>query len=122
MTNAVVTGATSGIGEAIASNLAAAGMRVTLVGRSDDRLEQARRRILAGVPGADLTLERVDLSLLGEVHGLAERLADPAPDVVISNAAVIADIADRTSEGHQRTLVTNHLAPYLLLRALVEPI
>ena len=122
MPNAVVTGATSGIGEAIASNLAAAGMHVTLVGRDDDRLEQAGRRIMASVPGADLTLERADLSLLSEVRGLAERLADPPPDVVVSNAAVIADIADRTQEGHQRTLATNHLAAYLLLRSLVEPI
>jgi NAD(P)-dependent dehydrogenase (short-subunit alcohol dehydrogenase family) len=120
--NAVVTGATSGIGEAIARNLAAHGMRVILVGRNDDRLTRARRRILADVPHADLRLERADLSLLSEVRGLAERLADPPPDVVVSNAAVIADVADRTPEGHQRTLATNHLAPYLLLRSLVEPI
>jgi NAD(P)-dependent dehydrogenase (short-subunit alcohol dehydrogenase family) len=121
-TNAVVTGATSGIGEAIARNLAADGMHVILVGRSDDRLAQARRRILASVPDADLRLERADLSLLSEVRSLAERLVDPPPDVVVSNAAVIADVADRTPEGHQRTLATNHLAPYLLLRSLVEPI
>lgn len=120
--NAVVTGATSGIGEAIARNLAEGGMRVTLVGRNHDRLDQARQRILASVPSAELALERADLSLLSEVRGLAERLADTPPDVVVSNAAVIADVADRTPEGHHRTLVTNHLAPYLLLRSLVEPI
>ncbi|WP_211228535.1 SDR family NAD(P)-dependent oxidoreductase [Glycomyces tenuis] len=122
MRNAVVTGATSGIGEAIARKLAAEGMRVALVGRSEERLGQARRRILAEVPHAELRLERTDLSLLGDVRDLAERLADPPPDVVVSNAAVIADIADRTEEGHQRTLAVNHLAPYLLMRSLVEPI
>lgn len=54
---------------------------------------------------------------------LAKRLADQlAPDVVVSNAAVMAEIRDVTAEGLQRTLVTNHLAPYLLLRSLVEPI
>src|SRR6266540_2339756 len=91
-------------------------MTVVMVGRSDQRLRQARQRILGAVPDADLRLEHADLSLLGEVRELAKRLADqPAPDVVVSNAAV-------TAEGLQRTLVTNHLAPYLLLRSLVEPI
>jgi NAD(P)-dependent dehydrogenase (short-subunit alcohol dehydrogenase family) len=96
---------------------------VVLVGRSDERLHQARQRILAAVPDAELLLERADLSLLGEVRELAKRLADqPTPDVVVSNAAVIADLGDVTAEGIQRTLATNHLAPYLLLRSLIEPI
>lgn len=119
---AVVTGATSGIGEAIARNLAAEGTQVVLVSRSGDRLDAARRRILADVPEADLLAERADLSVLADVRDLAERVADPPPDVVVSNAAVIAGIADRTAEGHQLTLAVNHLAPYLLLRSLVEPV
>jgi NAD(P)-dependent dehydrogenase (short-subunit alcohol dehydrogenase family) len=41
-------------------------------------------------------------------------------DAVISNAAVVADLRDHTAEGIQRTLATNHLAPYLLLRTLGE--
>jgi NAD(P)-dependent dehydrogenase (short-subunit alcohol dehydrogenase family) len=120
---AVVTGATSGIGEAIARLLAAEGLTVVLVGRSDERLSQTRQRIAAAVPEADLKLERADLSLLADVRRLAARLArEPVPDVVISNAAVIAELGDVTSEGIQRTMATNHLAPYLLLRSLVEPI
>jgi NAD(P)-dependent dehydrogenase (short-subunit alcohol dehydrogenase family) len=121
---AVVTGATSGIGEAIARGLAAGGTTVILVGRSDQRLDQARRRILAAVPGADLRPERADLSLLADVRDLAERLVarHPLPDVVISNAAVIAEVDDTTTEGIQRTLATNHLAPYLLLRLLAGPL
>jgi NAD(P)-dependent dehydrogenase (short-subunit alcohol dehydrogenase family) len=120
---AVVTGATSGIGEAIARSLAAEGLSVVMVGRHEERLSQTRQRILAAVPDADVRLERADLSLLGDVRELAERLAaEPVPDVVISNAAVIAGIRDLTSEGIQRTVATNHLAPYLLLRSMVEPI
>lgn len=58
---AVVTGATNGIGEAIARRLASEGMTVVLVGRSDARLDAARDRIATTIPGADLILERADL-------------------------------------------------------------
>jgi NAD(P)-dependent dehydrogenase (short-subunit alcohol dehydrogenase family) len=116
---AIITGATGGIGEAIAERLAGQGATVVLIGRSDERLDGAMRRIGSG----KLLAERADLSLLADVRDLARRLADqPPPDVVISNAAVIAPVDEVTSEGLQRTLVTNHLAPFLLLRELVAPI
>lgn len=119
-TTAVVTGSTNGIGEAIARQLAAAGAEVVLVGRDRGRLDAARERIGNAVPGAELRGELADLSALEEVRRLADRLRDSRIDILISNAAVVADIADHTPEGLQRTLVTNHLAPYLLLRTLGE--
>jgi len=116
---AVVTGATSGIGEAIATKLAEWGT-VVLVGRDDVRLDEAARRIDQAAPGADLILEKADLALTKDVRELAERL--PPPDVVVSNAAVITDLDDRTAEGRQTLLAVNHLSPYLLLRLLAERI
>lgn len=116
---AVVTGATNGIGEAIAWRLASEGLTVTLVGRSDERLQAARERITAAVPGADLVLERADLAELAQVRDLAGRLlAGPPPDAVISNAALVTPLDRRTSDGLPRVLAVNHLAPYLLLRTL----
>ncbi|WP_052394240.1 SDR family NAD(P)-dependent oxidoreductase [Kutzneria sp. 744] len=96
---AVVTGATSGIGEAIATALARSAT-VTLVGREDARLRVAATRIERAPRGADLMLARADLALGKEVRRMAERLA--LPDVVVSNAAVITDLDDRTEEGAQK--------------------
>jgi NAD(P)-dependent dehydrogenase (short-subunit alcohol dehydrogenase family) len=117
----IVTGATNGIGEAIARRLAAEGHTVVLVGRADTRLKAAHDRITAAVPGADLVLERADFANLDEVRALADRLvAAPPPDVVISNAALVAPLDRRTPDGVPRVVAVNHLAPYLLLRRLAE--
>jgi NAD(P)-dependent dehydrogenase (short-subunit alcohol dehydrogenase family) len=116
---AVVTGATGGIGEAIARRLAQEGLTVVLVGRSDERLAAARDRIAARVPGADLVLEHADLAEQSQVRDLARRLAAaPHPGIVISNAALIAPPDRLTADGLPRVLAVNHLAPYVLLRTL----
>ncbi|MBO0839319.1 MAG: SDR family NAD(P)-dependent oxidoreductase [Sciscionella sp.] len=118
---AVITGGTSGIGEAIATRLAAS-MTVIIVGRSDERLSQARQRIRDATPDTDVRAERVDLAELADVRALANRLADDPPDVVISNAATIPHANDVRTGALPRAVTTNHLAPYLLLRSLVAPI
>lgn len=116
---AVVTGATNGIGEAIARRLASEGLTVTIVGRSGERLQAAGERIESAVPGADLVLERADLAELAQVRDLAGRLlAGPHPGAVISNAALVTPLDRMTSDGLPRVLAVNHLAPYLLLHTL----
>src|SRR5258708_29650055 len=118
---ALVTGATNGIGEAIARRLAGMGLVVPLVGRSEERLQAARERIESAVPGADLVLEQADLAELGQVRDLAGRLlAGQHPDVVVSNAALVTALNRTTSDGLPRVLAVNHLAPYLLLRTLSD--
>ncbi|GAB4585396.1 hypothetical protein Ntsu_32280 [Nocardia sp. IFM 10818] len=73
------------------------------------------------MPGADLVLVRTDLAELDQVRDLADLLSSgPPPDVVVSNAAVVAPVDRMTPDGLPRMLTINYLAPYLLLRILSE--
>jgi NADP-dependent 3-hydroxy acid dehydrogenase YdfG len=86
---AVVTGASSGIGEATALALAAEGATVAIVARRADRLEALAPRIAAVGPEpilitADLTDASEAPRVIGEVLSKADRL-----DILVNNAGVM---------------------------------
>jgi NADP-dependent 3-hydroxy acid dehydrogenase YdfG len=98
---ALVTGASSGIGEATALALAATGAKVAIAARRADRLEALAKRIAeargeALVVAADVSLENDAKRVLGEVESRFGRL-----DILVNNAGVMllspvaeAEIAD----------------------------
>jgi NAD(P)-dependent dehydrogenase (short-subunit alcohol dehydrogenase family) len=116
----VVTGASAGIGRHIALGLARAGHDVVLVGRSAQKCEAARDWILHAVPGARIELIFADLALLAETRraGAAILAGGRAIDVLVNNAGVFTPHRQETSEGHERVLAVNHLAPFVLTRAV----
>jgi NAD(P)-dependent dehydrogenase (short-subunit alcohol dehydrogenase family) len=118
---AVVTGATSGLGRAAASQLAALGARVILVGRDPARAEATRREIVAATGNADVAVALADLSLLAEVRKLARQLLrdEPRIHILVNNAGVLLDRRTTTAEGNETTLATNLLAPFLLTELLL---
>ncbi len=117
----VVTGATSGVGQAAASQLAELGARVILVGRNRDRAEAARREIVAATGNENVAVALADLSLLADVRKLARRLLEDESriHVLVNNAGVLLNQRTTTAEGNETTLATNLLAPYLLTRMLL---
>jgi NAD(P)-dependent dehydrogenase (short-subunit alcohol dehydrogenase family) len=117
---AVVTGATSGLGRAAATGLARLGARVVLVGRDRRKAEGARDEIREATGNGDLAVEVADLSLLAGVRGLAARLLEKerALHVLVNNAGVLENERRTTPEGHEVSLATNLLAPYVLTRRL----
>jgi len=118
---AVVTGATSGLGREAAAGLARLGARVVLVGRDRRKTARARDEIRAATGNADLAVEVADLSLLSDVRDLAGRLLakEKALHVLVNNAGVLENERRTTAEGHEVSLATNLLAPFVLTRRLL---
>jgi retinol dehydrogenase-14 len=116
-----VTGATSGLGEAIATQLAERGARVLIGARTTERGEAAADRIRSRVPNADLVLAPADLSLMKEVRSLAYDVLDTRPrlDGLILNAAEARRGIVLTEEGIETNFATNHLAGFLLVHLLL---
>ena len=119
--DAVITGATGGIGRWIALGLADAGYRLFVIGRNPAALEATRVWIGGRVPGAAVETILADLSLLSETRSAAaavlsrvDRLA-----LLVNNAGTLSPRRVTTAEGHERTLAVNHLAPFVLTRCLL---
>jgi NAD(P)-dependent dehydrogenase (short-subunit alcohol dehydrogenase family) len=121
---ALVTGVTSGLGEAIALELARAGAEVVLAARSEEKLRATEADIRGQLPTATLHRVRIDLADLGSVRRAAEQAGALGPlDLLVNNAGVMATPQQRTVDGFELQLGTNHLGPFaltgLLLPALV---
>jgi NADP-dependent 3-hydroxy acid dehydrogenase YdfG len=109
---AVVTGASSGIGRAIAEKLAGAGAHVVLAGRTRSSMEEAQRRIHeAGGQATVVTLDVRDPRQVQELVDGAVR-ATGRLDVMVNNAGVSypSPIADADVEHWRAMLETNVLA------------
>src|SRR5262249_5462672 len=119
---ALVTGATSGIGQETAVGLAARGAQVVLVGRDRSRAEAARKDVTerSGSPHVDVLL--ADFASLDAVRGLAREFCDryPALHLLVNNAGLVMRERVLTVDGYETTLAVNHLAPFLLTHLLRE--
>ena len=111
----LITGATSGIGRAAATELARAGARVVLAVRNT----RARRQIASAL-GNGAEARKLDLTDLASVRAFAEGWDGPI-DVLINNAGVMAVPEGRTKDGFETQIGTNHLGHFALTGLLLEP-
>jgi NAD(P)-dependent dehydrogenase (short-subunit alcohol dehydrogenase family) len=118
----VLTGGTSGIGEAAAFKLAEMGARLVLVARDAMRAEATINRLQKKSPGIAHTAHFADLSLVAETQLVARKIAvaEPRIDVLINNAGLISADRQVTAEGLEMTFATNHLAYFVLTQGLFE--
>jgi NAD(P)-dependent dehydrogenase (short-subunit alcohol dehydrogenase family) len=120
--HALVTGASSGLGKAVAKALAARGAHVLMVVRDPSRGEDARAEIVSasGNPAVDVLC--CDLSSQAQIRALAAEVRGrvEALHLLVNNAGTAFPRHGLTSDGVERTLAVNHLAPFLLTNLLLD--
>ncbi len=120
---ALVTGATAGIGRAIALGLARSGFHV-VVGCRDARRGEEVADELRRETGTTSSLMVADLSLPREVRAACASVQREVPrlDVLVNNAGGWSTRRVETPDGVERTWATNVLAYHLVTRLWEEPL
>jgi NAD(P)-dependent dehydrogenase (short-subunit alcohol dehydrogenase family) len=120
---ALVTGGSSGVGEAACEGFAAAGAQVRMLVRNRQRGEAAVSRIESRLPGANelIGVEVCDLSRLADVRRFAESFQARFDrlDVLVHNAGVLPRRRTHTADGVELSFATNVLGPFLLTSLLL---
>ena len=118
---AVVTGANTGLGFETARVLAARGASVVLAVRDTEKGKAAAARIAGTAPGADVTVQPLDLTSLDSIRAAAAELRarHPAIDLLINNAGVMFTPKQTTRDGFELQLGTNHLGHFALTGLLL---
>ncbi|NDC63303.1 MAG: 3-oxoacyl-[acyl-carrier-protein] reductase [Planctomycetia bacterium] len=120
---AIVTGASQGLGRAIAETLASNGARVALVARSAGKLAE----VAAGIRAAGGAAEEFpcDVSKAAEVTAVVDAVCERLGriDILVNNAGVTRDtlLPRMGDEEWDEVLATNLRAPFLFMRAASRP-
>jgi len=125
----VVTGATSGIGLAVAENLVSRGAAVIGAARSAERCREAERYLRRISPqarvdyfSADLSVQRDVRRLAAEITAFLDARGTTALDGLVNNAGTFTYWLALTPDGIETQWAVNHLAAFLLTRLLEAPL
>ena len=119
---ALVTGATGGLGNAIATALAREGASVVVVGRSEARAEDAIRDIRATEPDVVLEPLACDLSSQASIRSAVDEFLSRHDklDVLVNAAGVFRKERHVTPDGLELTFATNVMGYFLLTNLLLD--
>lgn len=120
-TTALVTGGTSGVGKAIARELAQRGAQLIIVGRDAGKGVQAEREIRDSSGNRDVEFVQADLSLVHEAHRVGEAAARrwPAIHYLVQSAGIVRGRRLVTAEGFESNFATNYLGRFALTLRLL---
>ncbi|MFI6309698.1 SDR family NAD(P)-dependent oxidoreductase [Nocardia fusca] len=119
---AVITGANTGLGYETAATLAEKGAHVVLAVRNLDKGKKAAGQIAHRNPGANVSLQELDLTSLQSVRVAAEQLKSnyDTIDLLINNAGVMMTPKSATKDGFELQFGTNHLGHFALTGLLID--
>jgi NAD(P)-dependent dehydrogenase (short-subunit alcohol dehydrogenase family) len=117
----LVTGATRGIGAAMAEALARMGATVVVTGRSAERGQDLVSGITQRTANEDVHFLCADLASMAEVNGLAQAFMAhwDRLHVLVNNAGTVFPTRRTTIDGYEEVFAVNHLAPFLLTNLLL---
>jgi NAD(P)-dependent dehydrogenase (short-subunit alcohol dehydrogenase family) len=122
----LITGATDGLGRALATDLAGAGTELLLHGRDGERGRATLEEIRAKTGNDRLHWLRADLASLEEVRALADEVTRTTDrlDVLVNNAGIGTTLPGdgtrmESRDGFELRFAVNYLAGYLLTRSLL---
>lgn len=117
----LVTGATSGIGEAMAISFAGLGAAVHVLGRSPERTHAAADRVRAKHPSAEVVEEICDIGDLDAVRAWCADLTgrNDALHGLVHNAGAMMKTRTETPQGHEVALAAHVLGPHLMTELLL---
>lgn len=118
----VVTGATNGLGRAMAQALAGMGADTRIVGRSESKSRKTAEQIKRESGNPDVRYYVADLSAQQDVAKLAATLRSDLArlDVLINNAGAWFTDRELSVDGIEMTWALNHLSYFLLTRELLD--
>ncbi|MCV7177207.1 SDR family NAD(P)-dependent oxidoreductase [Mycolicibacterium sphagni] len=119
---AVITGANTGLGYETARALAAKGAHVVIAVRNLDKGKAAADLIGRRYPGADVSVQALDLTSLDSVRAAAGQLraGHDRIDLLINNAGVMMTPKETTKDGFELQFGTNHLGHFALTGLLLD--
>jgi retinol dehydrogenase-14 len=117
----LVTGASSGMGPHVATELARMGAEVVMVARDREKGEVARARAKARSGSQAISLMHCDFASQADIRKLASDFAAKHArlDVLVNNAGSVSATRQLTGDGLEQTFAVNHLGYFLLTNLLL---
>ncbi|VWX50582.1 SDR family NAD(P)-dependent oxidoreductase [Novosphingobium sp. 9U] len=116
---AIVTGGAAGLGLETVRALAGAGAHVTIAARNLPAAKQAADSLNREIGEDRIDAGRIDLGDLASVRAFAAEWGDKPLHILVNNAGIMACPLERTVDGFEMQLGTNHLGHFLLTNLLL---